>query len=507
MGETKTALIERLFVQQRSSLLAFFRRRVRATDSAELAQEVYLRMLRISDTDVIRNPEAYLYTVASNLAREHHVLEKRYTTRGDMDELPADGLITDLPSAASEIDTDLRVTRLREVLAQLSPKCQAVVAYGQEIPAAGTQTLSPPDGTPTVNPMTTADERTRMSIADQAADWFIDNRDGPMAFERRVAFAAWLKASPAHIEEYVAVAQLSDDMKRARRASDMSLEAALEQARSGDDAAVAPLGAWRGLGSDPAQGRSRTARASMPWLAAAAAALAAVAIGLYWSAAERVPALQYATMHGEQLTERLADNSVLHLNTDTAVTVRYTKAERLVEIERGQVLFEVAHEPGRPFRVAAGFAQVLAVGTKFDVYRRVDSTAVSVVEGAVAVELASGQPGAAAAAGRTVVVRAGERLQVSEGSLPAIASPTDPQSGTAWLRHEIVFEREPLGTVAAEFNRYGATPIEIATPELRSLQISGVFSANDPEAFVAFLRSLDSVKVEVTRTRIRVSRM
>jgi transmembrane sensor len=359
-----------------------------------------------------------------------------------------------------------------------------------------------------VNPMTTADERTRMSIADEAAGWFIDNRDGPMAFERRVAFAAWLKASPAHIEEYLAVSQLSDDMKRAKRASDLSLEAALEQARSADDSAVAPLGAaWRERSAHTAQRRSRSARASAPWLAVAAAAFAAVAIWLYWSPAERVITVHYATRHGEQLTERLADNSVLHLNTDTAVTVRYAKAERLVELERGQVLFEVAHEPSRPFRVTAGFAQVLAVGTKFDVYRRADSTTVNVVEGAVAVELASGQPGAAAAAGRTVLVRAGERLQVSAGSLPEIASPTDPQSGTAWLRHEIVFEREPLGMVAAEFNRYGATPIEIATPELRSLQISGVFSANDPEAFVAFLRSLDGVKVEVTRTRIRVSRM
>jgi RNA polymerase sigma factor (sigma-70 family) len=128
MGETKTALIERLFVQQRSSLLAFFRRRARASDAAELAQEVYLRMLRISDTDVIRNPEAYLYTVASNLAREHHVLEKRYTTRSDIDDLAADSLIAELPSAGNAIDTELRVARLREVLAQLSPKCQAVVA-------------------------------------------------------------------------------------------------------------------------------------------------------------------------------------------------------------------------------------------------------------------------------------------------------------------------------------------------------------------------------------------
>jgi hypothetical protein len=49
-------------------------------------------------------------------------------------------------------------------------------------------------------------------------------------------------------------------------------------------------------------------------------------------------------------------------------------------------------------------------------------------------------------------------------------------------------------------------PIEIVTPELRNLHISGVFSTDDSEAFIAFLRSLKGVRVEVTATRIRVSR-
>ena len=69
-----------------------------------------------------------------------------------------------------------------------------------------------------------------------------------------------------------------------------------------------------------------------------------------------------------------------------------------------------------------------------------------------------------------------------------------------------MFDHEPLEHVAAEFNRYGPKPIEIATPALRNLQISGVFATDDPEAFIAFLRSLKGVRVEVTETRVRVSR-
>ena len=39
---------------------------------------------------------------------------------------------------------------------------------------------------------------------------------------------------------------------------------------------------------------------------------------------------------------------------------------------------------------------------------------------------------------------------------------------------------------------------------LRNLQISGVFATDDTEAFIAFLRSLKGVRVEVTETQIRV---
>jgi hypothetical protein len=65
----------------------------------------------------------------------------------------------------------------------------------------------------------------------------------------------------------------------------------------------------------------------------------------------------------------------------------------------------------------------------------------------------------------------------------------DAQRETAWLRHQIVVDHEPREQVVAKFNGYATTPIEIVTPALRQLQTSGVFSIDDPEAFIAFLRA------------------
>jgi transmembrane sensor len=205
--------------------------------------------------------------------------------------------------------------------------------------------------------------------------------------------------------------------------------------------------------------------------AAAAAVVAMIGSALLWWNAERVTPQRYATRHGEQRSWQLADDSVLRLDTDTAVTVRYGRRERRVEVENGQALFEgrrTSH--GAPFRVLAGSAEVVAVGTQFSVYREGDSTLVTVVQGQVDVTAANGQAQADVdAVGRRVRVSAGEQLRVRAGLMAANPTRVDVQRSTAWLRRELAFEQQPLAAVAAEFNRYGALPIEIETPALRTL--------------------------------------
>ena len=128
MPRPAKALVERLFAEQYPSLLAFLGRRARTkSDASDLAQEVYLRMLRLSDVDAIRSPEAYLYTVAGNLLKEQAVIEGRRSRSIDVEDAEHEGALQEMPVFDGDLDTRIRAERLHEVLEQLTPKCRAVV--------------------------------------------------------------------------------------------------------------------------------------------------------------------------------------------------------------------------------------------------------------------------------------------------------------------------------------------------------------------------------------------
>ena len=353
--------------------------------------------------------------------------------------------------------------------------------------------------------MSTNEQHVRSLISQAAADWFVANRAG-LTPAQQSTFADWLKTSPLHIEEYLAVSVIARDLREACREEEGSLDELLARARL-----------ERGTDAQPLWGRLLAAAqelATPRWrsVAAAAAACAAVSLGLLalWTHSGGAPvatgagapvALHFETHHGEQLSHVLADNSVLRLNTDSSVTVRYSKTERLVTLTSGEAVLEVTHTVGRPFRVLAGGAEVVDLGTKFDVRLVPGATAVTVIEGRVAVAAL----GSGSRATQFVQLSADQQISVSDEKWPAAPVGVDAQRSTAWLHRQIRFEQEPLERVASEFNRYSTKQIEITSPALRSLQISGVFSTDDTEAFIAFLRSLKGVHVVVTERQIRVS--
>jgi transmembrane sensor len=362
--------------------------------------------------------------------------------------------------------------------------------------------------------MNSNEEKIRTVIAEQAGEWFVANNEGPLSATDAAALAAWLKTSPVHVEEFLGIAAIARDLKEAHADPEYSVAAILARARAAEQTSVQPL--WPRM-IDTALGTG-----SGRWFAAAAtmAACVLVSIGLFttWnplrspglpSAPEGITALHFETRHGEVLSHRLADNSVLHLNTDSAVTIRYGKNDRLVILTAGQANFEVAHERDRAFRVIAGPAEIVDIGTKFDVRLEGASALVTVVQGLVTVgaSVNTEKPGADAGPGRVPPITrlsANQQMRVAEGEVPAAPVAVDAQRATAWMQRQIAFDHEPLERVATEFNRYSAKPIEIATPSLRKLQISGVFATDDPEAFIAFLRSLKGVHVDVTDQLIRV---
>lgn len=351
--------------------------------------------------------------------------------------------------------------------------------------------------------MTSTEEQVRAVVARQAADWFIANQGALPDCAERGAFIAWLKASPIHVEEYLGVALVARDLPAAADDPDTSLESLLELARADAAGNVVPV---------PALYRRELAARRVPvprrWLlaGAAAAAVAILAVSVFWwtTAGQSGNLVQtYRTAHGEQAQQRLPDGSVLHLNTETTVAVNYDRGERVVHIEGGQALFEVAHDDSRQFRVVAGAAEIVAAGTQFDVRLQGRSTIVTVVEGQVDV---SGESQPDVAPAQAMRVSAGYRLRIDGGVMPAQSERIDTQAAVAWLQRKIVFERQPLGEVADEFNRYGTIQIVIEDDSLRALPVSGVFNAYDTNSFAAFLESLDGVRVERTPREIRVMR-
>jgi transmembrane sensor len=358
--------------------------------------------------------------------------------------------------------------------------------------------------------MISKEEQVRAAIAEQAVDWLVANDEGLDARES-AALAAWLKASPIHVEEFLRASAIARDLREARSDPEYSLESVLARARADDDSPVRSR--W------PYAVAEVTGIFSRRWLATAAtvAALAVLSFGLIslWrvrpvgpALVAGTPTLHFETRHGEQLSRRLPDNSVLHLNTDSAVTIRFGDTERLVMLTSGQAEFEVTHDPVRAFRVLTGSAEVIAIGTQFDVRLKEDSTVVTVIEGRVAVGPAPmlGKGGSTPSnAPRYVQVAADQQIRVTAAEWPASPTAVDAQHTTAWLHREIVFDHEPLERVAAEFNRYAPKPIEITTAALRKLQVSGAFATDDTDALIAFLRTIKGVRVEVTATRILIS--
>jgi transmembrane sensor len=350
--------------------------------------------------------------------------------------------------------------------------------------------------------MTWSRDPVRIAVAGQAAEWFVANQGAAADDALRSEFVAWLKASPMHIEEYLGVAVIARDLRILVDDADLPLQTHEERARDDDADRVVPISPL--LSRESRERRIPQVNRWSIWVAAAATIALAVSVA-WWTLVDRSSATAqwYRTQHGEQSMQRLADGSTLHLNTDTAVEVTFDDDARNLRIDGGQALFTVAHGDPRRFRVTAGKAEIIAVGTQFDVRLKGQSTLVTVVEGQVDVLARSSRSAAIATPAR---VTAGYRLQIDGGIIPAQGERVDAQAATAWLHRKIVFEREPLGEVADEFNRYGLVQLSIKDAGLRALPVSGVFNAYDVNSFAEFLETLDGVRVERTPAQIRVMR-
>lgn len=125
-AEEAQELVTGLVASHGTQLRRFVFARVRNfADVPELVQEVYLRMLRISNIDSIRSPEAYLFTVAQHVVQQHTMRQSSTPPAVELAQLlkePVGSYDSD-PELALEAQQCLE--RLQRALEELSPKARA----------------------------------------------------------------------------------------------------------------------------------------------------------------------------------------------------------------------------------------------------------------------------------------------------------------------------------------------------------------------------------------------
>ena len=302
--------------------------------------------------------------------------------------------------------------------------------------------------------------------AEEAAGWFARLQGEAATVEDWLAFERWLSAAPAHARAYEKLEKLWLDLDSAGIAHEL-----------GEPPGRAPSAAR----AQRPRGAGRRAWLAGGVLMAAGLAVAILGPGL-WSS--RTAAAQaYRTAPGELRTLTLADGTQIRLNAASQITVSLGRHVRSVKMADAEAVFDVAHDPARPFLIAVGDRQVRVVGTRFNLRHRDGRVALTVSRGVVEVRPAD------APDARPTRVAMGQQLDHVEGQRVETLSPAEPDAAFAWTNGQLIYRDRPLAEVAGDLSRRFGVPIRPADARTAALRFTGVL-VTDNEADV--LRRLEA---------------
>jgi transmembrane sensor len=302
-----------------------------------------------------------------------------------------------------------------------------------------------------------------------AADWLVRLQNPNVSLEETLAWQAWINEDARHAHAFAKVEAVSQWMSQVR----VSREAtARELARDAYDASM-PLKEWR---TPPRNVRTFGLAASIGLLAGC------LSLAMYFGSSalhnEAAPDV-VTTAVGENRAISLRDGSRITLGGATRIAVSLSEGLRDIELLQGEALFTVAKDPTRPFKVRAGQATVVALGTEFNVRRGSDRAIVSVTEGQVLVEpvahllpvalLREFKPKL-----RPVHLDAGQQTQAGSAGIENATEITDPTAATSWRSGQLAFRLQPLRYVLEDVNRYAPKPIAFDDESLGTLVITGM---------------------------------
>lgn len=332
--------------------------------------------------------------------------------------------------------------------------------------------------------------RTVLAARAEASAWITRLHGLERTPEMEAGFRRWLAERPENAQEFEGLTEVWELLGASAPA-----RAAPRLERWERSAEARELRELRADGMPPPGPNPRGRRLRAGLALAACAVLAVSAFGLWRLGSEPT----YATAVGEQRVVRLADGTRISLNSDSRLVAAFGAAERRVRLVRGEVLFEVAKDAGRPFVVDVDGHSVTALGTSFVVRLDDRRVAVTLIEGKVAVAAAAARRSQPSRSTRPVppappadsvdistpapeILLPGQRLVLSATAPPRLDTPRL-EAVTAWRRGEVLLDDTPLAEAVAEMNRYDGTTIVIDSPRAANLIVSGLYHTGDSAGF------------------------
>lgn len=309
----------------------------------------------------------------------------------------------------------------------------------------------------------------------QAASWTTLLESGEMSDTQRAAFHAWLE-EPRNVRalgEFRSLLGLIQGLPEHKAGTLRNLPRAGVRLRLLSQLFVRPL----------------------RFGALAAVAVAAVAAGAWFGfrPVREFVTQTYSTETGESRTLVLRDGTVAHLNTQSRIR---RVGARHVALIQGEVLFEVAHDARRPFRVTVDNSEIRDLATQFDVYRKSNgNVVVTVLSGQVVVkEITSGTAWPAWEERR---LSPNEQIEYTAASLVADVHPVTAEKSVRWREGLLETEGQSIATIVDELNRYSNKRILIADPHLTAegSAIGGTLNIHDVPAALERIQRFGTIVV------------
>ncbi|GBQ24229.1 FecR family protein [Gluconacetobacter sacchari] len=146
-----------------------------------------------------------------------------------------------------------------------------------------------------------------------------------------------------------------------------------------------------------------------------------------------------------------------------------------------------------PLRLATAACILACAAGQFDIRLLDDGLAATVLDGTLTALPASG-PAGGTITGAIAIGRA-TRLTLRAGQPPRIDHPRLDDL-IAWRTGRVVFRDTPLAEAIAEMNRYSGRKMDIASPGIGALRISGLYHTGNMDGFARALTRLLPVRIE-----------